>query len=157
MKESSLALVGRHLEAENRHDLEATLATLHPDCVFQDHALGWTFRGRSGAARYYGLWWSAFDLVVRGERRYRSDDGALIAEARFTGRQVGSFCGIAATGRELDLRIVVIVEFRDGLMAGERFYYDSRSLFTQLGQFDTEPTRASRSSQCVWPSLAQPA
>ena len=157
MQETLLELVNRHLQAENRHDVEATLSTLHPDCIFEDLGLNWTYRGRDGAARYYDSWWSAFDLIVRGERRHWSRDDTLIAETRFTGKHVGAFCGIPATGHDLDLHIVVIVEFREGLMAGERFYYDSRSLFAQLGCFDSEAAVATRGARCTWPSLVQPA
>jgi hypothetical protein len=39
-------LARRHLVAENAHDLEATLATLHPDCRFDDLATGQTWHGR---------------------------------------------------------------------------------------------------------------
>ena len=43
-------LIGRHLAAENAQDLEGTLATLHPDCRFEDLATGQTWRGHDGAA-----------------------------------------------------------------------------------------------------------
>lgn len=157
MDPSLLDLVNRHLDAENRHDLDTTLQTLHPECVFEDLGLGWTLRGHTGAARYYRLWWRAFDLIVRGERRHWSPDGCLVAETRFTGRHQDSFCGVAATGRTLDLRMVVVVDFRDGLMAGERFYYDSRSLFQQLDMFGDDGSWKARSAACTWPSLVQPA
>jgi ketosteroid isomerase-like protein len=52
---------------------------------------------------------------------------------------VGDFQGIPATGRPVDLRLADFITFRDGLMAGERFYYDLRSLFAQLG---VSPPRA---------------
>lgn len=157
MKQSLQELVLRHLKAENRHDMDATLDTLHPECVFEDFGLGWTYHGRQGAKRYYDIWWNAFKLTVVGETQYWSDANALIAEARFTGKHVGQFCGVPATGNDLDLRIAVFVHFRDGLMAGERFYYDSRSLFSQLGVVDTSSALTSGSPACAWPSLVQPA
>lgn len=156
MHESNyLELVNRHLTAENEHDLPGTLATLHPDCVFEDFGLGWIYSGHAGAARYYSLWWAAFDLTVRGERRHWCDGKTLVAETRFTGPHIGTFCGVPATGRTLDLRLAVIVNFHDGLMSGERFYYDSRDLFTQLGVVDASTT--AEETPCVWPSLVQPA
>lgn len=125
-------LINRHLEAENRHEMEATLTTLHPECRFEDMALGETFHGRAGAARYYRLWWDAFDLTVKGRRRYWTNDGAMISEARYIGQHVGAFYGIAPTNRAIELPIAVIIGLRDGLMAGERFYYDVRTLMAQL-------------------------
>ena len=47
------ALVRRHVEAENAQNLEATLATLHPECRFEDHATGQVWHGRDGAAAHY--------------------------------------------------------------------------------------------------------
>lgn len=127
------SLVNRHLAAENRHEMEATLATLHPECTFEDMALDETFRGRAGAGRYYRLWWDAFDLTVEGQRRFWADDGTMISEARYVGRHVGNFYGVPATDRAIELALAVIIGFRDGLMAGERFYYDVRTLMAQLG------------------------
>jgi steroid delta-isomerase-like uncharacterized protein len=125
-------LVRRHVEAENAHRMEEVLATLHPDCVFEDVAQGRTWRGHAGAAEYYGTWWRAFDLFVKGDRRHWTVDGALVGEARFQGRHVGAFLGIPASGRSIDLRIAAVLEFRDGLMLGERFYYDVATLRRQL-------------------------
>ncbi|MBI5717786.1 MAG: ester cyclase [Burkholderiales bacterium] len=129
-------LLAAHVEAENAHDMGATLATLHPDCVFEDVALGRTYRGHAGAEAYYRSWWDAFGLrFARGDEGagHFTRDGAFIAEGRFQGRHVGEFLSLAATGREVNFRFVVVVGFRDGLMAGERFFYDSATLLGQLG------------------------
>jgi hypothetical protein len=39
--------VARHLAAENAHQMEETLAALHPDCLFEDLPFGKTYRGRA--------------------------------------------------------------------------------------------------------------
>lgn len=130
-----IPLLMRHVEAENAHDMERTLATLHPDCVFEDVAAGKVYRGHAGAAEYYRSWWDAFGLQFRrGDdgARHLTTEGAVVAEGHFHGRHVGTFNGIEATGRAVDFRFAVVVSFRDGLMAGERFYYDRRSLEQQL-------------------------
>jgi steroid delta-isomerase-like uncharacterized protein len=136
MREELEELVRRHLAAENAHDMAATLATLHEDCVFEDVATGQVFLGRSGAEAYYRQWWDAFAVTVErapGGIRCWSDDGTFIAEARYVGRHVGPFLGIAPTGSAVDFRFVVILGFKDGLMAGERFYYDLARLLRQIG------------------------
>lgn len=133
MSRENARLVNRHLTAENRHDMEGTLATLHPECVFEDLALGQRYHGIDGARAYYRLWWEAFELKVESVQRFWAEDGTLIPEARYTGRHVGDFYGIAPTRQPIDFRIAVVIGFRDGLMAGERFYYDSRTLLRQLG------------------------
>ena len=126
-------LVAMHLAAENAHRLEDTLATLHPDCIFEDMALGREYRGRDGAAEYYRAWWNAFSIEVRGIARHWTTDSNMIAETRYIGSHVGDFFGVSATGRSLDIRLAVVIRFQDGLMLGERFYYDLTSLLVQLG------------------------
>lgn len=135
-REARLALIRRHVEAENAHRIDDTLATLHPDCVFEDVALQRVWHGHAGAREYYRMWWEGLRVVVTpgsDDRRSWTDDGTYVCETRFTGRHVGPFLGAAPTGRAVSFRFVVLVPFRDGLMAGERFYYDLQDLVRQLG------------------------
>jgi steroid delta-isomerase-like uncharacterized protein len=127
------ALIRRHVEAENRHDLAATLATLHPECEFTDYAMGRTFLGLDGARAHYELWWRGFELRVEGQRGF-IDGSTFMAETRFRGRHHGEFLGVPASGREIELHVAVVVEVREGLMASERFYYDMGGLLRQLGE-----------------------
>lgn len=126
-------LLARHLAAENSHKMEETLATLTSDCIFNDTALGKTFHGRQGAAEYYHAWWQAFDMTVHTEHRYYPSSTQVIVETHFKGKHVGDFFGLKATGHLIDLPIVVIIDLKDGLLAGERFYWDKAKLFQQIG------------------------
>lgn len=136
IKQEHLDIVNVHLQAENAHRMEETLATLHPACVFEDVAMQRVFTGRAGAREYYEHWWRAFDLIVKGRKRHFTDEGAMIAEASYVGKHVGEFFGIAPTGKPIELRLAVFIDFRDGLMNGERFYYDLRGLLRQIGAND---------------------
>jgi steroid delta-isomerase-like uncharacterized protein len=133
IEQANLDMVARHLKAENEHRMEETLATLHPECVFEDVPRRIVYRGRGGARDYYDYWWKAFDFQVRGKRRHFTDEGLMVAETNYVGRHVGEFVGIAPTGRPIELPLVVFIGFRDGLMDGERFYYDLAGLLRQLG------------------------
>jgi steroid delta-isomerase-like uncharacterized protein len=124
-------LLRTHMQAENAHRMEQTLATLTPDCVFEDMALRQVFRGHAGAREYYQTWWDAFSTTAHPERVLTDQDFA-VAEVRFQGVHTGSFLGIAPTGREVDLPTAIFVSFRDGLMAGERMYWDLTTLLRQL-------------------------
>lgn len=126
-----LDLLIRHLEAENAHRLDDTLATLSRDCVF-DTALGARWFGRDGAAHHYTMWWEAFDTEVTGERLHVSDRSA-VAETTWRGRHVGTFLGVPPTNRPIELSIAVVVDLGDDLMDGERFYWDRAQLANQLG------------------------
>ena len=134
------AVLFEHVRAENAHDMAATLATVHPDCVFVDQPLGLRFEGHDGARRHYEMWWSAFDNTTdRGGVLHWVGDDLLIADSAFVGTHRGPFAGIEPTGRSFRLPFVVFVEFRDGLLSAERFVYDLNGLLAQLGQpaFDT--------------------
>ena len=128
------ACLTAHLEAEGRHDMDSTLATLHPDCVFVDEPLGMRFVGHQGAAEHYSMWWQAFANTLDGGSLHWVADDLVIGDSTFVGAHRGAFAGIAATGRQVRLPFVVFVRFRDGLLAGERFVYDLNTLLGQIGQ-----------------------
>ncbi len=131
------ALVRRHVEAENAQNLEATLATLHPECRFEDHATGQVWHGHAGAAAHYRQWWTTFDVTVKREpgriAAWTEGDGYL-GEATWRGRHIGPFLGVAPTGRPIVIPFVVVLGFRDGLMSSEGFHYDLASLLRQIGE-----------------------
>ena len=136
MNQQLAALVGRHLEAENAHDLAGTLATLHPECRFEDFATGQSWSGHDGAAAHYRQWWSTFDVAVQrgpGQQAIWSPDDFFMAESTWHGKHIGPFLGLAPTGRTIVQPFVVVLTFKDGLMAGERFHYDLASLVRQIG------------------------
>jgi hypothetical protein len=127
MNPDLLALIRRHLEAENAHDLPGTLATLHPECRFDDFATGQSWFGHEGAAAHYRQWWTTFDVEVRrgeGQRAYTTADDFYIG---------GRFLGIEPSGRPIVQPFVVILSFCHGLMLGERFHYDLAALVRQIG------------------------
>jgi steroid delta-isomerase-like uncharacterized protein len=131
--ESRLALLDRHLRAENERSMEDTLATLTPDCVFEDLAMGRTYTGHDGAAEYYRIWWEAFEPTVTPERLFWTQDGQAIAETRWRGWHHGTFLAIEPTRRKIDVPVAIFVTFgEDDLMAGERFYYDLATIRRQL-------------------------
>jgi hypothetical protein len=127
-------VLAEHLAAENRHDMQSTLATLHPECVFVDEPLGLRLVGHRGAEQHYRLWWNAFSNTVDGGELHWVGDDLLIASSAFVGTHTGDFCGIAPTGRRMRLPFVVFVHFRDRLLASERFVYDLNGLLLQLDQ-----------------------
>ncbi len=127
------AIVVRHVEAETAHKMEETLATLTEDCVFEDCALGKVWHGKEGARDHYRMWWDAFGVMPQATARYTVTPEQMVVELRFTGTHVGPFLGIAPTGRKVDIPMVLFVELRDGLLHGEKFYWNIADLLTQLG------------------------
>lgn len=126
----------RHIAAENSHDLDGTLATLHPACVFRDHATQQVWRGREGAADHYIQFWSAFDVAVErdpGQLSFWKGEDIYVAQALWRGTHIGPFMGLPASGKAFTHPFTVFVEFEDGLMKSEEFFYDLSSLLSKLG------------------------
>jgi carboxymethylenebutenolidase len=81
------------------------------------------------------MWWSAFAIQVqlKGGTRHWIGDDLFVSETSYAGTHVGEFLGMAPTRRPIQFRFVVFVTFRDGLFAGERFYYDLATVLRQMG------------------------
>lgn len=122
----------RHLAAEIVFDMEGTLSTLTDDCLFEDMATGETNRGREGVRSYYHEWWTAFGIIPQDIRSHIVSEDFLIVETRFVGKHAGSYRGLGATGNPIDLPVAIFISLRDGLMSGERFYYDRSTLLAQI-------------------------
>lgn len=129
----NFAIVRRHVIAETEHRMDETLATLTPDCVFDDRALERVWHGRDGARDYYRLWWDAFGVTPHTGGRYAPNPDLLVVETHFKGTHRGPFLGIAPTGRPIDVPMTIYVSFRDGLLSGERFYWNLLTLLGQIG------------------------
>lgn len=145
MDEAIANLIRRHLQAENAQDLPGTLATLHPECRFDDFATGQTWHGHDGASAHYKQWWTTFDVEVKrgpGQGAHWTTDGLYVATATWHGRHIGPFLGVEPTGRPIVQPFLVILDFKDGLMSAERFHYDLASLLRQIAA-DPIPALAS--------------
>jgi predicted ester cyclase len=78
------------------------------------------------------MWWAGLSPVVTGEQLHLVDEVTAIAETTWRGTHVGTFLGVEATGRAVELPMMIVVEMRDGLMAGERMYWDRRTVLDQI-------------------------
>jgi carboxymethylenebutenolidase len=84
----------------------------------------------------------------------RTGDGERLVDEmviRFTHTEpIGHLLpGVPATGRRVEMALVVIVGVQDGKVAYEHIYWDQAGLLAQLGLFDpaglpVDPTTASR-------------
>jgi steroid delta-isomerase-like uncharacterized protein len=134
------SILQKHVIAETAFQMQATLDTLTSDCVFEDMPTGQKYLGHDGVKAYYNEWWSAFGNTPSGSKRYVPSTDCLIVETHFVGSHQGSYAGIAATGRPINLPVAIFVSFKDGLMSGERFYYDRATLIAQISPVEGAAT-----------------
>ena len=131
-----LATVAEHLRSENRHDLEALMATFGPDARYddepwQDHRAGL----QEVRAYYVELLRSMPDLAIEVRQQHVASD-AIIVEVTIRGTHMGPWRGVPATGRRMEFPLCGIYTFdTQDCLAGERIYYDRAAVMRQLGLF----------------------
>jgi hypothetical protein len=126
-------VLARHLAAEARHDPQAAAATYHDESWYENASLGLRFEGRDGVALQYATSWSFIpDMAARYD--YEVDLGDTIVQCgRITGTAGTDIAGVPARGGPVDFAFTAIISFRDGLMEGERVYYDLDDFCAQIG------------------------
>jgi steroid delta-isomerase-like uncharacterized protein len=124
------AIVNQHAEAENRHDVEATIATFHHaryefngDPSDGEEAVRELLRGfMNGFSDFHG------DI---GKMRHADD--AVIIEGLITGTHDGEWAGIPPTGRRVEVPVAAIFEFDEDRLLCEKVYMDFAAVLTQIG------------------------
>jgi steroid delta-isomerase-like uncharacterized protein len=134
--QARMALVDEHVRCENRHDLEAVMATFGADARFDDEPWGDHRADRAGVRSYYADLLRALpDLAIEVIHRHVATD-SIVLEVLIRGTHLGPWRGLPATGRRVRLPLCGVYTFdaADGL-AGERVYYDRAAVLRQLGFF----------------------
>jgi len=136
-----MAVVDEHIRCENRHDLDAVMATFGKDARYDDEP--WTDHriGRDGVRSYYSELMHALpDLAIEVKRRHTGVE-SLVLEVTIRGTHLERWRGLPATGRRLEFALCAVYAFdADDRLAGERIYYDRGAVLDQLGLFH-EPSR----------------
>jgi predicted ester cyclase len=128
-----LTVYRQHRAVEDAHDFPAVLKTLTPDCFLEQVSLGLRSVGRAEAERAYEDWFGAFpDLGPIPEGLAFGDD-VLVAYGQLHGTMSGPWLGLEPTGKSFTVPLVNIVPFKDGLMHGERIFYDAVMFSDQVG------------------------
>jgi carboxymethylenebutenolidase len=138
--ENNVQLWLAHLAGEftNRNE-EESLATMVEDAVVRHMPTG---SGGVGKTVLRGFYRDEFipsipeDWSITLKNRVATDN-CIAEEARLRfhhTRQMDWFLpGIPATGKLIEIDIVIFIDFRDGLMAAERIYWDQASVMSQIG------------------------
>jgi hypothetical protein len=135
LKESWTRGLAAHLQAEGEHNIEAILDTFGREAV-----VVWgdrRYEGRDAIRRLHeGMGFGnqgAFSELAVVEVRRHHTDGAIIVEQRLRGRHTGTWEGVEATGKAIDVPVCTVYELdRDGRVTAERPYVDRWMLWKQL-------------------------
>ena len=135
-RSARIAIVEEHIRLENAHDLEGVLRTFGDTARYDDEAWGEHYSGRDGVHSFYEQLMKALpDLEIQVQRRHVTDD-AIVLEVVIRGTQLGSWRGLPATGRRVEVPLCGVYTFdADDRLAGEKIYYDRATVLRQLGVF----------------------
>jgi steroid delta-isomerase-like uncharacterized protein len=125
-------IVREHMESENVHEFDATLATFqHPRYELVPNAE--VHDGKRAVSRYYQETRSAFPDQRNELIALHHADDAVIAEFVLRGTHEGTFRGLPATGRSFECRMAALFMFERDRLVCERVYFDSATIQRQLG------------------------
>ena len=126
------AVVRRHMESENRHEFDVTLATFkHPR--YELVATGEVYDGEDEVKAYYAASRATFPDQRNEVRAMHHADDAVIVEFDLLGTHRGPLRGIPPTGREFRCTMAAVFLFAGDRIVCERVYFDSATILRQLG------------------------
>ena len=148
---SAIDVVKAHMAAEDRRDVEATVATFTQDCYYRVTGLGIELRGKTEIRRWYKELFGAIPDFRNSDERYWEADGNVFFEAFMEGTHRGTWHGWAPTGRSFRSPMFVRIPIAaDGLMEAEIVYNDSADVFMQLGILPRQGSRQERLMQAIY-------
>ena len=127
-------LVRKEIEDLSRGDLEAVLDYYTDDVFFHDVSAE-PCHGKEEMRDFMAIFYRGFPDLHIEVHNVASQDRLVMAEYDLLGTHTGTFLDHAATGRAFRIPAVSVYEQEpDGpLFSRETVYYDSASLFGQLG------------------------
>jgi steroid delta-isomerase-like uncharacterized protein len=125
-------IVREHVESENRHEFDVTLATFdHPR--YELIGTGDVYDGPEEVARYFQETRTAFPDQRNELIALHHADEAVVVEANLYGTHGGPFRGLPPTGRRFEMRFCAVFVFEADRLVCERVYFDSGTVLRQLG------------------------
>ena len=128
------AMIRKHIDAENRFDVEATLATMKDPPRYEVLPYRAKVEGRDAVRAFLARHFAAMPAIVTTAERFYHADDAVIVETHVEGKHEGEIEGIAANGRRFVVDGIGIFYFDPGAdrILGEKVVSDMLALVRQL-------------------------
>ena len=133
LRHRRLAIVREHMESENEHDFDVTMATFdHPR--YEIIPTGEIYDGPDEVAKYFETTRNAFPDQRNENATLRVAEDAIVVEFDLLGTHEGELRGIPPTGRSFRCRVCAIFEFppESDHITCERVYFDTGTIARQL-------------------------
>ena len=129
-------IVREHMESENTHDFDVTLATFADHPRYEIVPTGEVYDGADEVSRYYGETRAAFPDQRNELISLRHADDAVVVEFWLRGTHEGEFRGVPPSGKSFECRMAAFFVFDDDRLVCERVYFDAATILTQLDLVD---------------------
>ena len=127
------SVVKAHVDAENRHDVKATLATFH-HARYDVIPFGQVIDGPEGVSALLAGMFAAFpDFKVRQLSLHHADD-AVVTEVEMSGTHKGPWAGLEPMGgkRRMKVPVACFFLFDGDQLTSEKLYFDFAAIRQQL-------------------------
>jgi steroid delta-isomerase-like uncharacterized protein len=142
------AIVREHMESENRHDFDTTIATFdHPR--YELVPTGDVFDGEQEVRAYFAESRTAFPDQRNEVIALHHADDAVIVEFDLLGTHLGRLRALPPTGRSFRCRMTAYFLFEGDRLLCERVYFDQLTIMRQLGLAHESTSIAGRLSTLV--------
>ena len=128
-------IVREHMESENRHEFDVTMATFHHP-RYEIVPTGEVYDGPDEVQGYFEASRAAFPDQRNELVSLHHADDAVIVEFDLKGTHRGELRGIPPTGRDFTCRTVAFFIFEEDRLVCERVYFDAATILRQLGLVD---------------------
>jgi steroid delta-isomerase-like uncharacterized protein len=133
-RDEMLRLFEAHREAEAARDIDAILATFVDDCFLETVPLGLRSEGREQVKlAYERQFFTSFPDLSPDDEGMAMGEDVVAVWGTLRGTSRGEWLGVPPGGGSFAVPFANVVPFKDGLMAGERIYFDLATLCEQAG------------------------
>lgn len=127
-----LRLFEAHREAEAARDIDAILETFAADCYLETIPLGIRSQGKEAVhAAYAAQFFTAFPDLAPDDEGMAFGDDVVVVWGTLRGTSLGEWLGVSPGGGSFVVPFANLVPFKDGLMEGEKIYFDLATLCEQ--------------------------
>ena len=142
------AVVREHMESENVHDFDTTIATFeHPR--YELVATGDVYDGEEAVRGYFAESRTAFPDQRNELVALHHADDAVIVEFDLLGTHLGPLRALPPTGRAFRCRMCAHFVFEDDRLVTERVYFDQLTIMRQLGLAHETTSLAGRATMLL--------
>jgi steroid delta-isomerase-like uncharacterized protein len=135
LRQTREATVREHIDGENHHDPDATLATFSKAQASYDipaYGEAGQIPNHAAVRQLYVALFAAFPDFHIDIAFLKHGDDHVFVDARWSGTQQKEWAGIPSTGRSFNGRVAFLFEFEGDQLVCERVYMDLREFAGQL-------------------------